>query len=471
MHTRADSAAGFPGLLLLLATLLWIVQSVVAFPGQLVFDSQQALEQALTQNYGDWHPPIMALVWHWLIHIFKNRGALLVVHLGLQWLGIGLVADACYRAGMTRRAWCILAAGLFPFFLEFDKIIVKDVGMASGFIAGTGLLVWYFLQQRSPPWWIWLFAALCLMYATLIRTNGAFALGPLLFVLLTRCRRISFPGVLICSIVVTGITIPLSGWINHRIMGARLQDPMQSLQIFDLMGIAVRAGDGHLWGDQSPPLETIRGCYTSYWWDTFSPWGACAHLRPQIGASPDIDTVDQSQVTRRGRLWREAILHHPLAYATHRLCHFNSSMYFFVPSLHFRYAHALWGRPAPDADEIRRDYLKRPFFFWPAFWFALGLGALFQKSGAEQPAAVGISHGLMLSGLFYSAGYLLVGVSSEIRYHYWPIMTILAGILLAPDALLRSFREQPSSGRLIAGAVAVVIIFGYAARLSDISLY
>jgi hypothetical protein len=151
MSTAAGSQHGIPFMPLVIAALLCAVQLVLTFPGQLLVDSEEALRQALSHHYEDWHPPVMAFVWAYLIEISGNRGTLVVLHQGLHWLGFGLIADGCYRANMVKKAWIILAAGAFPLFLIYGKIVLKDVGMASALVAAFGLMFWFLIQNRAIP--------------------------------------------------------------------------------------------------------------------------------------------------------------------------------------------------------------------------------------------------------------------------------------------------------------------------------
>jgi hypothetical protein len=475
MDTQVGSQPRTPFVPLIVAALLCASQLALTFPGQLVFDSAQQLSEAMSQHYGDWHPPIMAVVWSHLIAITGDRGSLLVLHQTLHWLGFGLIADGCYRANMVKRSWVILAAGAFPLFVIFDRVVWKDVGMGSAFVAAVGVAFWFLIQKRAIPWWAYLMSGACLLYGGLIRTNAVFALGPLVYIYATRGRQFSFAKIMGCSILVAAIAIPLSDWINHRIIGARPQDPLQSLQIFDLMGIAVHAGDNRVWGENAPDLSSMQNCYSAYWWDTLSPWGICPELRRQIGAAPDIDTIDPDHIRLRNQLWRSAILHHPLAYAAHRLSHFNASIYFLVPALQVRYAKrsdaALTAGPFTQRD-IELDYLKRSFLLWPVFWLAVGLcGLVIIRVPTQPPETLAVAKSLMLSGLLYSASYLLFGVATEYRYYYWSIMAILLGVILAADEIPKLFIDRPWRGGLAATLVLAVVIGGYAARVANLRLF
>ncbi len=456
------------------ALALFAVQIAATFPGELIADSAEQLHQAMTHRFGDWHPPVMALVWSWLIRLTGNPGSLLVLQQALHWLGFGLIADGCYRANMPKRAWAILAAGAFPLFLFYDKILVKDVEMGSAFIAALGLCIWFLLLRKSIPWWAMLAAGVLLLYGTLIRTNAVFALGPLACVFFASGRRFNYVKIVMVSVIVALVAVPASNIVNHRLIGARPQDSLQSLQIYDLVGIEVRSGDRRVLGAAAAPVAALKGCYTSYWWDTFSPWGTCASLRPQLEYVTELDdAVDDRRVEQRSVLWRKAIVAHPFDYVAHRLSLFNSSLYFVVPALHFRFSKSadLQGANARIVSEhdVHMDYLKKNLFFWPIFWLAGGscvLGLLNVSPG--MPLVVSLARLLTSSGLLYSCAYLPFGVATDVRYYYWPIMAILVGVVLALPDIRSQWKDRPVYAKLAAAFLLTVVAAGYAARLTGV---
>jgi hypothetical protein len=459
---------------LVYAPALCLIQIALTFPGTFVRDSLEQFEQATSHHYTDWHPPVMALVWSWLLRVTGQPGALLVLHQSLHWLGIGLIADGCYCAGKHVKAWILLITGAFPLFLFYDRYLLKDVGMASALIAGLGLIIWFLLQNRPVPWWATVLSGVCLLYGGLIRTNAVFAIGPIICLYVARIRTASTIKVIGYSAVIVVLAVPISNWINHRLIGAEPQDPVQSLQIFDLMGIAARTGDSAIAGAGAPDLDEIKLCYTSYWWDTMSPWGSCAELRPAMGYRLQLAPVSQQQVAATSRLWHSAILSHPLAYALHRLSYFNSSLYFLVPPFHFRFSKSaelgLHG-PAPlSRKEIELDYVKRSFIFWPVLWLSIGVCTILLAPRATpgEPMPT-IGRLLILSGVLYSAAYALIGVATDIRYYYWPTMAILVGCILASEDIDALIRDHSWRGRLALGSILLVVVLGYAARITDIT--
>jgi len=453
------------------ALILCAAQLVVTLPGQLRQDSVEQLRQAMVHQYGDWHPPVMALVWSWLIDLTGRPGSLLVMQQALHWLGFGLTADGCLRARMPKRAWLILAAGAFPLFLFFDREVLKDVEMGSAFVAAFGLCARFLLLRRPIPAWALAAATLLLCYGTLCRTNAVFALGPLVCVMFSAGRSFGVVKVVAMSAVVAVVALVASNVVNHQLIGAKPQDAMQSLQLYDLVGVAVRSGDASVLGPAAPALSNIRPCYTEYAWDPLSPWGSCAALRDSFDYIANEEPVSPELMAERIHLWREAIIRHPLDYARHRLAHYNSSLYFIVPALQVRLAGALINPDPVTQRDIRLDYLRKPFLFWPVVWLALGgAGLVFLAPRPQAPPTVVLARLALMSGLLYGAGYLLVGVGTDMRYYYWTSMSILVGLLLAVPDMRERWRERPATAMAAAALVMAVIVAGYAARFLDIRL-
>jgi hypothetical protein len=473
MSSRSRLLPANASLAPLLAAALFLVQTLSTLPGELTNDSREQLQQAISQHYADWHPPVMALVWSWLMRLGGTAGSLLALHQFLHWLGIGLIADGFHRIGRRREAWLVLAAGAFPIFLFYDRFVVKDVGMASALVAGTGMLVWFAVQNKRMPLWVILFSGLCLLYGALIRTNAVFAIGPLLLLYSVGGRRLGIPKIIAWSIVTAVMAVPLSNLINHRLIGATPEYPIQSLQIFDLMGIAVYSADDRVMGANPPEMTEVQACYTSYWWDPVSPWGSCPELRRDLGYTRDVDTTDPATIVKTAQLWWAAILDHPIAYLAHRVQYFNSSLYFIVPALHFRYSKftdlAPYGTRIITQREIHLDYLKSNFLCWPVVWLWIGVGALaLLRLSADAPATVLTARLLITSGLLFAGAYLLIGVATDLRYYYWSIMAILLGAIGASREIGTAICARQWLATVAVGGLLLIIVTGLIARIADV---
>jgi Dolichyl-phosphate-mannose-protein mannosyltransferase len=458
-------------LLLLLIVILFTVNAVLHYPGTMNNDSINQYSQAVSGQYADWHPPIMAWLWSIVRLAGDGPGPLLLLHLGLYWLGFGLLADGLRRAGLPRLAVLMAFAGVFPPFLYINATVVKDVGLVASWLAAVGLIFWFRAQRRSIPVQYWMLIAPLIIYGTLVRTNAVFAVGPLLIYAFAPPRSQWFRSVrsILVAVIVAALAIPVSMQVNQWLFKPSLTHPEQSLFMFDLMGMAVYDRDPSLLEPRATlTAGELQACYSPYWWDSLSPWGHCSAKvhRPKA----DMVTTPEGLKLQ----WVKTIFQHPVAYVVHRLKHFNSSLLFAVPLKHIRLT------PEYRADELakapknmvterdlRLDLLRKNPFVWPVTWLVWGGFLLVFISREKSTPAVQLAKVLTVSALGYSCAYLLIGVATDMRYHYWSLMSILISTLLVIPWLAEGLRNR---SRLLLGGIsscALVVLVGVAARLLD----
>lgn len=456
-------------LLALLVVGLFAANALLHFPGTLNNDSINQYREAISGRYSDWHPPVMAWLWSLLRVVGEGPGPLLVLHLALYWLGFGLLADAMRRAGHPVAGVLVALAGAFPPFLYINAQVVKDVGMAATWLAAVGLLFWFRSQQRRIPVAVGVLAALLLAYGALVRGNAVFGLGPLLVYALVPARWWRSGPLMAAAVIVAVLAIPASKLVNHGLLQAKAQHPEHSLFMFDLMGIAVHKGDARLVEPRAAlSAADLQACYSPYWWDSLSPWGRCGAKvdRPDKDLAANGDGLLQQ--------WALTILEHPGEYAVHRLKHFNSSLLFLVPPKHIRltpeYRTDDPARPPLEVvtgRDVRLDPLRKNFLVWPVTWLAWGLVLLAFLAYRPAEGAVGLARVLVVSALGYSGAYLVIGVATDMRYHYWSLLAVLLASLVVLPQLLAGWRAR---SRVLFGGIAFVVLvvgLGMAARLAD----
>jgi len=453
----------------LLIAMLFAANVALHFPGTLNNDSVNQYAEAVSGRYTDWHPPVMAWLWSVLRLAGDGPAPFLLLHLALYWAGFGLLADATRRAGRPRLALLVALAGAFPPFLYLNATVTKDAGMVASWLAAAGLMFWFRAQaRRIPVPWGVLVAAL-LVYGTLVRSNAVFALGPLLLYALAPAAWLRSTRLMAGAVVIAVLAIPATQQANRLLFDPVSRDPVHSLFLFDLMGIAAHADDPKL-VEPRATLSTadLHACYTPYWWDSLSPWGRCASRTHR----PDTDhaTVGEGLAKQ----WARTIMEHPVAYAIHRLKHFNSSVLFAVPPKHIRLTPEYrTGDPSfPPMEivterDIKFDLVRKNPFVWPVTW--LVWGAFLLAFLARQPVAqpVLLARVLIVSALGYSLAYLVIGLATDMRYHYWTLIAMLAATLLVMPQLAQGLRQR--SRPLLAGvaAVALAVAIGVATRLLD----
>src|SRR5438477_12239953 len=115
-----------PALMVIVVFTLFLANLFTQYPGVTNWDSDEQYAQAVSGQFNDWHPPIMARLWSVLRLVAEGSGPLFAVHVCFYWLGFGLIAVALSRIGRNRAAWAVIAVGAFPPFLVVNIQILKD---------------------------------------------------------------------------------------------------------------------------------------------------------------------------------------------------------------------------------------------------------------------------------------------------------------------------------------------------------
>jgi hypothetical protein len=438
---------------------------VLAFfwPGVAHFDTLMQYRQVLSGVYSDWHPPIMARLWS-LFHAlgWASQAPMFLVQTGMYWTGLCLLAAALARSGARIAAAAVLVLGLWPPILGWQAMVVKDAQMAAALLAATGLVASKRLSGKPLGPLTAVLLLVLLGYALLVRSNAAFAVAPLAVGLLAtwswpewRARTLMIGAVALAALA-------LSPAINRGPLGAQPSGAEASLAIFDIAGIAHRAGP------QAVPLLTAetwrrleaQRCHSSVLWDIFSIGLRCDFIQRGLVGRPSGEIFSA---------WTRAVRQHPGAYLRHRLEHWNASMRWFVP-WHFPQA-------VPQAESVPNTLgLASPsprvrsydrFAGWlansplgaPILALAVALAVLALARPARS-AAHAIAVPLALSAASMDLSLLVISVAGDWRYHLWSmIASWLSAILLLTEPVSRR------GARVAAAAVALVAVTSLGARL------
>jgi hypothetical protein len=443
------------------AALLGAAMVAAWWPGTALYDSVDQYGQAVRGAYEDWHPPIMARLWAILHLCWDGQAPMFVLQAALYWLGLGLIAAAL--AGQRRRggAAAVLAIGIWPVFSGWEAAVLKDAQLVAALVAAVGILGWWRLRGRRVPLWVAALAAPLILYATLVRGNAVFATVPLAFALAGWFGLRAWWMRAGAMLAATAAVLLVTPFVNHRLLGAEETGIARTLPTFDLAGIAHGAGpeaapvlNPDLWQETE-----ARHCYTPFFWDPYGDESRCGFIVDELD--------DAAPGSALFGAWAGSAARHPLAYAAHRLAHWNETLRWLVPR----------GRPlaAPPAESepnalglaspgpaaepwaAAAGWLAASPFGWPILWLAAAAAALW----AARRNVDSIAFALALSAATLEASFALVSISADLRYHLWPMLaTSLAWVLLAGAPLPRRFRW-------IALAMGgVLLVAGAAARLA-----
>ena len=445
---------------LLVAASLALASLALFWPGYAMYDTVAQYGQVLSGHYADWHPPVMARLWAVLAWLLPGRGAapMLVVPMALYWFGLGLLAGAA--GGRTGAA--VLAVGVLPPFLGWQGVVLKDAQLVGALLGATGLVAWWRLRGRRMPVAAGAAAALLLGYAVLVRANAVFAAVPLVLMLARWPRALIARAAV--AVLLTGAVLAVSSPINHRLLGAERSGVERTEALYDLSGIAVRAGPGAIHVGLTPAEIgglRDRACVRPYFWDPLGDEKRCN------------GTVERLRRIAPGPLYRllaDAALHHPLAYAAHRLAHLNSTTRWLVP--------LWWPGAAPPVHSEANDlglvspakraaawqraggWIAETPLGWPVAWAVLAIGGVAVAARRAATPRRDLALALLVSALSLEASFAVLSIASDLRYHLWPMIATALGTVLLLGEASPTRREWLGVG----GALLLAVAAGGVAR-------
>jgi hypothetical protein len=406
-------------------------QAWAYWPGLMTWDAVRQYGQAIDGDFDDWHPPTMEWLWRQLLPLHSGPQPMLLLQLMLYWGGFALLAGRALNARRPGLAVALTACAFLPIPFALLGEVLKDCLMAGALLTATGLLAW---SREDRGWGLRIPALLLLMFAATLRFNALLAGLPLFIALLPRDWRrtpLRFGIGAGVAIALLASALPLA----NRAIGAERSGVELSLVMFDLGGIGEHSGT-----DVFPPLGVANPvavnhrCYSPVKWDPYS-WWVDEPCPIQFYALRDLMRAQH----RSGiGLWLWAIVHHPLAYAEHRLIHFNINARFLVKDeierpVQDQSAPNDWHYtvgPNPGLSAIDRVAVASAGtpLGWPIWWLAVALGTLML---APLLPSRRILVPLASSALLYGFGYLVFSVAAEMRYHLWTMVAALVAAVIA----------------------------------------
>ena len=466
MPRRLLSDRGLIALLLFAVALVCVAEAIAYWPGMMTWDSIRQYDQALSGEFDDWHPPAMEWLWRRFLPVVQGPPPMLLIQLGLYWGGVAAMIVSIIGQRRRRLAVMIAAGAMMPLFVVLMATIIKDSLMASLLVMASAILI----AVPARGGWGWRVVALVLIVAAAtLRFNALPACLPLAVALLPagwRATPARFLGATIACALVIAAALPLA----NRAVGAESSGVGLSLVIFDLGGITERTGV-----DQFPPIPGVTNpvavnhtCYKPIRWDSYSWWTA----QPCPMGFDQVRAAFAKSGESPYRHWIAAIAAHPIAYAGHRLAHFNINSRFLV---HDRIERPV-GDTIPPNDwgfHLTPNPLLKMFdraarwagatpLGWPICWMALALGLLVVAPGLPSRRLI---VPFALSGLLYGLGYLPASVAVELRYHLWTMIGTGLALAFVADDLMAGATLTRRRVLWASAPFVVVVVLCAAARV------
>jgi hypothetical protein len=429
-----------------------LIASVAAlfWPGVPMYDTVAQYGQALGGPVDDWHPPVMVRLWQLLRPLGGGTAPMFVTEVALSGAGFALMVAALVRSRRWAAAVATAILAISPLLLGWQMAVLKDTQMLGALAAAAGIVAHYRLAERRIPVAAAAMVVLLIGYATLVRANALFATVPLAVLLLPTNKH----PLIAMAIAVVGCAavLALTPLVNHRLLGAEPSGVVKSEALFDLAAIAV-ATPATAPSPFTPAERTqiaARHCVRAFFWDPLGDPAGCS------------DATDRLLEQPQGKLYLElaqAAAAHPLAYAAHRLAHWNSTERWLVPP-------GLPEAGPPDEAEPNDIGLTGPQsgaatawqdaaaveagtpLGWPILWTLIALllaPAAWRRRG--EPAG-GLALALLASALTLEASFLVISIASDLRYHLWPMAASALALILLSDRIALTRSSMVSGGLL-----------------------
>jgi hypothetical protein len=417
------------------------------YPGYLDGDSNWQYAQGVSGEYHDAHPVVMSWLLGRLDRLIEGTGGLFLLMTVGFWASLGLTLR---NLTSSLRGFVIVAAliGVSPPLFSMLGQVQKDLGMVVGLLGAFGLLV-EADRRRSLP--VLLSVLPLLWYAVAVRHNGVTAALPFALWfgwLLARdhlpprlASRFAAPWRrLTVGVLVLATLFSVSVLTTRAILGegGRHFYIQQMLMAYDMVGTSVHAGrsvtSDVYYPGQPLSMQELRQMYrikTSF----YLFWGQPRPRKVPLTGSPEI-------MERIERAWLRAIRAEPGSYLRHRAAVFLAVLGIGAGPPVRDIGLSITGRTfdyrGPTVFDWPHARALISFFDWsrstPFFrpWPYLVIGALGVAMAWLRPNRHRLEVTLLAaSSATYVAPFLIIGVASDFRYMWWPILAAMLQLALA----------------------------------------
>jgi len=398
----------------------------VFYPGVMTFDSFYVYKDMTNGTFGDWQSPVMLALWSLIDPIAPGMGSMLILTVALYWLAFGVAALAiAQRSAQLAMALPILA--LSPPAFVMVGVIWRDILFAVVWMLGAVAVFAVTGRDRKSRIPIQIAAFGLFLFGVLLRPN-ALAAAPILAAYIAWPHRFSWKRTAALYVPVALALFGLVQLVYYGVFNAKREHPLHSIVVFDLGGISHFARENVFpgaWTAKESDLIT-NGCYKPVAWDIYWTQQPCLFVMERLEAENLFGEPALADA------WRHAIVSHPVAYLEHRAVYFWT----FLAGENL----AMWSRDLDDPDKIIfadrpglmavkaiNDALLPTPLFRTGTWLMLNIaGCLFAWRRRNSPAGA-FALAVCGSAVVYVLTFLAVGVSTDLRYAYWAIMTGLVG--------------------------------------------
>jgi hypothetical protein len=425
------SARGWRVLLMLLLAAGFLLTVVVFYPGYITVDAQYVYDDAKGGRLGDWQSPAMGALWLLIDPMAPGSVSMFLLTTVLYWTSFTMLAFIALRRSVWLGLLTPFAALLPPAFF-FLGMIGRDVLFGIVWLT-SGMLAFFFATSRAylrAP--MQLFALLLVIFGVLLRPNAIPAASVLVAYVMWPARLdfrravIAFAPVMLALVVLVPV-------VYYGVLGAKRQNPLHSILVFDLGGITYFTGENQFpvsWtAEQTAMLRS--SCYDPVRWDSYWHVPPCPFVMQRLERPDDVIFGKPLLV----QAWRHALIAHPLAYLAHRatfMGQFLARSNLVLPYLDWEKPGATYGQGGAFQAMLRLHQVLAPsFLFRPGLWLILAVAiAAWAWPGRQQPNGA-FAVAVTSCAAVYVASFFFFGVAADFRYAYWCVLAVISGGIAA----------------------------------------
>jgi hypothetical protein len=284
------------------------------WPGLLSADSYTQLAQAQAGIFSNHHPVLMSLLWSYFIKIIPGSGFMLTFHLSLFWGSIGLFSYTFFKHKL-RSWWWFYLIPLWPVFLCYSSMIWKDVGFSFSFMLAISILFHCSFEGKKPTFFQSSLIVFLLMYGVGVKYQAIYILPFCVFWLgfLISNAKYSKQTLLLSASFFIGIGGGNKIIDETFVPNAQQSNSWQMARLYDLAGISIFANQpnfpDYITNNTHFSMERLKKLYS------FQNVDALMYAeQPTL-----IVTQNPKELSNLWESWKQAIINHPIFYASHRL--------------------------------------------------------------------------------------------------------------------------------------------------------
>jgi hypothetical protein len=426
----------------------YVLTLKIFYPGIMTYDARYVHSYIATWNMGDWQSPVMTVLWAVIDPIAPGAASMFLLTATLYWLGFTVMAFALLRRSF-KAAIIMAALGLAPPAFMIVGTIWRDVLFAVVWFLAAGLAFAVAERRDRLRYAAQVVAFGLLALGLLLRPNALFA-TPILAGYLIWPTRFDLRRTALLYLPALIIAYALVPAVYYGVLGAKRQNALHSILVFDLGGIThfTKENQFPVTWSQDQERQLTDSCYDPAAWDYYWTIQPCTFVMARL----EHDKVFGS--SELVAAWRQAVLNHPMAYLRHRFAAMGTfllgnNQVMWTVDIEDPKRPLFAENPWFVALKAMHDVLKPTPLFRAGTWLlcCAALCALaWWRRGAPSGAFI---IGICGSAVVYIMTFLPFGVAADFRYAHFAVLAGLAGTVV----LLAHAKDSLTATRPLEGAV------------------